>query len=115
MFKARGAFSIAKRGFGAAAGHGHDDHHHDSHHGAHDDHHGEHHDDHHDDHHHHIEKADGDHKFLTPAANKKTGEDPEVSTTPNAVATVVGAQCHKSVRSKPKLPATCFPVDLESF
>lgn len=72
MFKARGAFSIAKRGFGAAAGHGHDDHHHDSHHGAHDDHHGEHHDDHHDDHHHHIEKADGDHKFLTPAANKKT-------------------------------------------
>lgn len=43
------------------------------------------------------------------------GEDPEVSTILNAVATVVGAQCHKSVKSKPKLLATCFPADLESF
>jgi len=69
LFRARGALSFAKRGFGAAGGHGHDDHHHAvDHHGAH----GDHHDDHHDDHHHHIEKADGDHKFLTPDANKKT-------------------------------------------
>ena len=73
LFRARGALSYAKRGFGAAGGHGHDDHHHaEDHHGAHGDHHGDHHDDHHDDHHHHVEKADGDHKFLTPEANKKT-------------------------------------------
>ena len=69
LIRARGALNFTKRGFGAAAGgHGHDDHHTNDHHGAHDDHHG----DHHDDHHHHIEKADGDHKFLTPAASKKT-------------------------------------------
>jgi hypothetical protein len=73
LFRARGALNLAKRGFAAAGGHGHDDHHHgDDHHGAHGDHHGDHHDDHHDDHHHHIEKADGEHKFLTQEANKKT-------------------------------------------
>ena len=66
LFRARATLNLAKRGFAAAGGHGHDDHHHDH------DHHDEHHDDHHDDHHHHIEKADGDHKFLTADANKKT-------------------------------------------
>jgi len=54
------------RAFGG--GHGHDDHGdhgHDDH--GHDDHgHG------HDDHHHHVDKADGAHKFLTSAASKRT-------------------------------------------
>jgi hypothetical protein len=38
---------------------------------SHDDHHDDHHGD-HDDHHHHVETADGNHKFLTPCASKKT-------------------------------------------
>jgi hypothetical protein len=69
LFRARGALNISKRGFAAAGGHGHDDHHSDDHHGDHGDHHEG---DHHDDHHHHVEKADGNHKFLTQAASKKT-------------------------------------------
>lgn len=69
LFRARGALKFSKRGFAAAGGHGHDDHHTDDHHGDHGDHHEG---DHHDDHHHHVEKADGNHKFLTPAASKKT-------------------------------------------
>lgn len=43
------------------------------------------------------------------------GEDPEVSTTHSAVATVVGASCHRSVRSRPELLVTCFQAVLESF
>ena len=43
------------------------------------------------------------------------GEDQEVSTTLSAVATVVGALCHKLVKSRPRLLATCFQAVLESF
>ena len=65
LLRARGALNLTTRGFAAASGgHGHDVHHQEDHHDSHGDH--------HDDHHHHIEKADGEHKFLTPAANKKT-------------------------------------------